>query len=240
MELDSDHVNGRCAAVTRVVEEIATHDDLCAVGVLLLRAIVYADLRIREVTFAIVWNVFAVDKKDSVGTFADSGHASSKTPKFLHVRFAPQFLALGVHKEVPHFREMARGFVKDSVEHVGGVLLLSCAASRDRWACRFAITLWMQDNNRVVSQFGMFGWYRLVFSWYFTNRYQRKTWLVHFGIVNLAGTSFSLKRGASAPCLMHPSPLFEEHRSSRQIVHKRSSCQISARQKNKVSMLVCP
>jgi hypothetical protein len=86
----------------------------------------------------------------------------------------------------------------------------------------------------------MFGRYRLVFSWYFTNPDQRKTWLVHFGIVNLAETSFSLKRGALAPFLMHPSPFFEEHRSSRQIVHKRSSRQISARQKNGVSMLVCP
>ncbi len=80
----------------------------------------------------------------------------------------------------------------------------------------------------------MFGRYRLVFSWYFTNRYQRKTRLVHLGIVNLAGTSFSLKRGALVPFLMHPSPLFEEHRSSRQIVHKRSSRQISARQKTRV------
>jgi hypothetical protein len=35
MELDSDHVNGRCAAVTRVVKEIAAHSDSCAVGVLL-------------------------------------------------------------------------------------------------------------------------------------------------------------------------------------------------------------
>ena len=32
-----------------------------------------------------------------------------------------------------------------------------------------------------------FGWYWLVFSRYFTNRYQRKTWLVHFGIKKLAG-----------------------------------------------------
>ncbi len=93
---------------------------------------------------------------------------------------------------------------------------------------------------RAVLRYGIFGQYWMVFSWYFTNRYQRKTWLVHFGIVNLAGTSFSLKRGALAPFLMHPSPLFEEHRSSRQIVQKRSSRQISARQKNGVSMLVCP
>ncbi len=34
---------------------------------------------------------------------------------------------------------MARGFVKDSVEHVGGVLLLSCAVHCDRAAHRFAI-----------------------------------------------------------------------------------------------------
>ncbi len=61
MELDCDHVNGRCAAVTRVVEEIAAHGDLCAVGVLLLRVIVDTDLGISDVVFAIVWNVFAAD-----------------------------------------------------------------------------------------------------------------------------------------------------------------------------------
>ncbi len=36
MELDSDHVKGRCAAVARVVEEIAANGDSCAVGFLLL------------------------------------------------------------------------------------------------------------------------------------------------------------------------------------------------------------
>jgi hypothetical protein len=133
MELDNDHVNGRCAAVTWVVEEIATHGDLCAVGFLLLRAIVDTDLHVHDVTFAIVWNVFAVDKNDCLGTFADSRHALSKMPKFLCVGFVPQFLVLGVHKEVPHFHEMARSFVEDSMVHVGGVLSLSCAASRD-WA----------------------------------------------------------------------------------------------------------
>jgi hypothetical protein len=83
MELDSDHVNGRCAAVTRVVEEIAAHGFLCVVGFLLLWAIVYTNSRVRDITFAIVWNVFAVDENDSVSTFADSGHALSKTPEFL-------------------------------------------------------------------------------------------------------------------------------------------------------------
>jgi hypothetical protein len=122
MEFDSDHVHGRCAAVTRIVEEIAVHDDLCAVGVLLLRAIVYTETRIRNVVFAIMWNVFVADENNSVGTFADSGHALNKTPKFLCVGFALQFLVLGIHKEVPHFHEMACGFVEDSVEHVGGVL----------------------------------------------------------------------------------------------------------------------
>ena len=83
MELDSDHVNGGCAAVTRVVEEIAAHGNLCAVGVLLLWAIVDTDSRIRDIAFAIMWNVFAADENNSVGTFADSGHALSKTPEFL-------------------------------------------------------------------------------------------------------------------------------------------------------------
>ncbi len=35
MELDSDHVGGRCAAVPRVVKVITVHSDSCAVGVLL-------------------------------------------------------------------------------------------------------------------------------------------------------------------------------------------------------------
>ncbi len=89
MELDSDHANLKCAAVARVVEEIAAHNDLCAVGVLLLQAIIYTDSRIRDNTFAVVWNVFAADDKDSVGTFADSGEALSKMSEFLCVGFAP-------------------------------------------------------------------------------------------------------------------------------------------------------
>jgi hypothetical protein len=61
MELDSDHVNGRCAAVARVVGEIAAHGDSCVVGVLLLQAIIYTDLRVRDIAFVVVWNVLAVD-----------------------------------------------------------------------------------------------------------------------------------------------------------------------------------
>ncbi len=76
--LDSDHVNSRCAAVAQVVKEIAAHSDACVVGVLLLRAIIYADLGVRDVVFVFVWNVIAVDENDSVGTFADSGDALSK------------------------------------------------------------------------------------------------------------------------------------------------------------------
>jgi hypothetical protein len=72
MELDSDHVNGRCAAVARVVEDIAANGDSCAVGVLLLQAIVDTDLRERDAVFVIVRNVFAADENNSIGTFADS------------------------------------------------------------------------------------------------------------------------------------------------------------------------
>ncbi len=42
---------------------------------------------------------------------------------------------------------------------------------------------------------------------------------------------FFTQKGGIGPFLMHPSPLFEEHRSSRQIVQKWISRQISARQK---------
>ncbi len=94
-----------------------------------------------------LWNVFAADENNSVSTFVDSGHFLSKKPKFLCVGFAPQFLVLGVHEEVPHFHEMAHGFVKDSVEYVGGVLLLSCVASHDRAACCFAMIVDAGQQN---------------------------------------------------------------------------------------------
>jgi hypothetical protein len=79
MELDSDHFDSRCATVANVVEEIAAHSDLCAVGVLLLRAIIYTDSCVREVAFAVVWNVLTVDENNSVSTFADSENALSET-----------------------------------------------------------------------------------------------------------------------------------------------------------------
>ncbi len=97
MELDSDHVNWRCAAVARVVEEIAAHSDLCAVGVLLLRATTYTDSCVRDVAFAVMWNVLAADENDSVGTFAAFGDALNKMSKFPCVGFSPQFLVLEVH-----------------------------------------------------------------------------------------------------------------------------------------------
>ncbi len=98
MEIDSDHVNSRCAAVTRVVEEITAHSGACAVGVLLLRAIIYTYLHIRDVAFVVVWDVIMLDENNSGSTFADSGDALSKTSEFLHVEFAPQFLVLGIHQ----------------------------------------------------------------------------------------------------------------------------------------------
>ncbi len=83
--------------VPQLLEEIAAHSDSCVVEVLLLQAIIYTDLRICDVAFAVVWNVLAADENDSAGTFANSGHALSKTSEFLCVGFAPQFLVLGVH-----------------------------------------------------------------------------------------------------------------------------------------------
>ena len=97
MELDSDHVNRWCATVARVVEEIAAHHGSCAVGVLLLRAIIYTDLGIRDIAFAVIWDVLALDEYNSVGTFADSRDALSETSEFLCVGFAPQLCVLGVH-----------------------------------------------------------------------------------------------------------------------------------------------
>ncbi len=97
MELDSDHVDSRCAPVAKVVEQITAHSDSCAVGVLLLWAIIYTDSCVRDIAFAVIWDVLALDENNSVGTFADSGDDLSKMFKFLCVGFAPKFLVLGVH-----------------------------------------------------------------------------------------------------------------------------------------------
>ena len=96
MELDSDHVDSRCTAVSGVEEKIMAHSDSCAVWGLLLWSIIYTDLRVREFAFAVIWDVLALDENNSVGTFADSGDALSKMSEFLCVGFAPQFLVLGV------------------------------------------------------------------------------------------------------------------------------------------------
>jgi hypothetical protein len=98
MELDSDHVDSSCATVAGVVEKITAHSDLCAVGVLLLWAIIYTDLHLHDIVFAVVWDVLAFDENDSVGTFADSRDALSNISNFLCVGFAPQFLVLGGHQ----------------------------------------------------------------------------------------------------------------------------------------------
>jgi hypothetical protein len=63
---------------------------------------------------------------------------------------------------------------------------------------------------RVASQFGISVWYHLVFSRYFTNRYRKKTWSGHFGIVHLAGIPFFPQREASAPFLMDQAPFLRE------------------------------
>jgi hypothetical protein len=77
------------------VDKIAAHIDSCAVGVLLLWVIILIDMHVHDVTFVVVCDVIALNENNSIDAFADSGDALSKTFKFLHVGFAPQFLVLG-------------------------------------------------------------------------------------------------------------------------------------------------
>jgi hypothetical protein len=79
---------------------------------------------------------------------------------------------------------------------------------------------------RVVYHIGIFRTVSVGISWYLPYRYQRKSWPVHFCIIFLAGTPFSLKKGALAPFLREEegtgplfdtaSPPFAEKKSSRQ------------------------
>ena len=54
---------------------------------------------------------------------------------------------------------------------VGGCVL--CLMPTHRTNCT---DMYWNKFIRVVSRFGISVWYRLVFSWYFPNRFQRKTW----------------------------------------------------------------
>ncbi len=73
------------------------------------------------------------------------------------------------------------------------------------------------DVCRVVYRIGIFRSVSVGISRYLPYRYQKKSRSVHFGIIFLAGTPFSLKkvalvpflrkRGAQAPFLMQPAPL---------------------------------
>ncbi len=58
---------------------------------------------------------------------------------------------------------------------------------------------------------GIFGWYPVGVSRYFTNRYQRQTRLVHFGIKKMAGAPFSPKKeGGFGPLFEHFAPLLRK------------------------------
>ncbi len=78
--------------------KIAACSNLCVVGVLLLWAIICADLRIRDIAFVVIWDYLTLDENDSVNAFAESRVALSKASEFLYAKFAPQFLVHGVHQ----------------------------------------------------------------------------------------------------------------------------------------------
>ncbi len=65
---------------------------------------------------------------------------------------------------------------------------------------RYVCTMKKDIHTRVVYRGWYFGWYWLVFCWYHTNQYQRKTRLVDFGITNLAGAYY---RGVRLATTIH-------------------------------------
>ncbi len=88
-------------------------------------------------------------------------------------------------------------------------------------------------DNRVVYRIGIFWLVLVSISWYLPHRYRRKSWSVHLGIIFLAGTPFSLKKGALAPFLREKGgtgPLFDSARPS--LAEKRSSRQSSNTNRN--------
>ena len=97
-----------------------------------------------------------------------------------------------------YVREENSGSTREFIEIY---LLFTCISN-------LILAIHMQSvNGRVASQFGISVRHWSVFSRYFTNQYQRKTWPGRFGIVHLAGTPFFPQREASAPFLMDQAPL---------------------------------
>ena len=75
MEFDGDHVNGGRADIATNLDEFAANCMLCAVGVVLFRAVVYTDTGIGGVAAAIGRDLFVFDEDNCVGAFADAGDA---------------------------------------------------------------------------------------------------------------------------------------------------------------------
>ncbi len=67
-----------------------------------------------------------------------------------------------------------------------------------------------KEMSRVAYRFSFFVWYLFGISRFLPNRYWRKTWLVHFGIIILVGTPFFLKRGVMAPFFRGPAPILRK------------------------------
>ncbi len=75
------------------------------------------------------------------------------------------------------------------------------------FALLIAVVIW-HETSRVVYRGWYFGWYWLVFRWYHTNQYQRKTRLVDFGITNLAGAYYRGVRLATSLTRVLKRPFF--------------------------------
>jgi hypothetical protein len=69
----------------------------------------------------------------------------------------------------------------------------------------------------------------LAFSWYLPYRYQRKAWLVYFGIKIFAGAPFSHPKGGLWTPFGALSPPFEQNRVSREFFQKKSSPKLHKR-----------
>ncbi len=139
MEFDGDHVDGGRADIAKNVDEVAADCKLHAVGVILIGAVVYTDAGIDGVAAAIGRDLIALDEDNCVGAFGE----------FLGVQFTPEFFVLGVDEEVPHFHELASGFVEDGLEHVGGELSACHAAWCDDVACDVAVCV---EINKLLNK----------------------------------------------------------------------------------------
>jgi hypothetical protein len=82
VELDRDHVDGGCSAVSGDVESVTANGESQAIWVILFGTIVCTDASICDILELFEWDFVACDEDNGVGAFSDAWNALGQAAKF--------------------------------------------------------------------------------------------------------------------------------------------------------------